>query len=158
MRGQTKPERTGEKQDRSAGGRFLPGQSGNPASRPVGRRNRGVELFDEVIDDGEFRKIIQKATGLAAEGNVPVLIAILRLKVPPPQATAQPIDLPKLATAADATKAMGIITDAAARGEIDAAHARAMTATIAVWLEAYKVTDLNERLRRIEEIQEGQAR
>ena len=43
--------------------------------RPVGRRNSGAELFDEVIDDGEFRKIVQKATGLAADGNVPVLVA-----------------------------------------------------------------------------------
>jgi hypothetical protein len=69
MRRQTNPERTGEKQDRGAGGRFLPGRSGNPAGRPAGRRNRGVELFDEVIDEDEFRKIVQKAADLATDGN-----------------------------------------------------------------------------------------
>lgn len=58
-------------------GRFLPGQSGNPAGRPKGKRNQITELkqdleiaLREQVRPREIQKIIDKMTDLAAEGNV----------------------------------------------------------------------------------------
>jgi hypothetical protein len=148
----SEPAKTGHQQvERASDGRYRSGFSGNPKGRPPGRRNRAAELFDEVVDDDTFRGIVRKAAELATEGNTPTIFAILRLKVPPPrEAIARPFDLPELKSAADATKALRVIAEAAAQGEIDAEQARAVTATVVAWLEAYKITDLDRRLRRIE--------
>jgi hypothetical protein len=145
------PARTGKKQaDRLADGRFRSGYSGNPRGRPPGRRNRAAELFDEVIDDDEFRRIVRKAASLAGEGNITLLIALLRLRVPPPQPATYPIDLPKLETAGDALTALRIIVDAMARGDIDENHARALTGIVSEFIETSKVVDIDARLRAIE--------
>ena len=145
------PAFTGKKQaDRMADGRFRSGYSGNPRGRPPGRRNRAAELFDEVIDDNEFRNIVRKAASLAAEGSIPLLIGLLRLRIPPPQPPTYPIDLPKIETAGDALTALRIIVEALARGDIDDEHARAMTGIVNGFVETFKVVDMDARLRAIE--------
>src|SRR4051794_16780063 len=49
---------------RDTNGRFVPGQSGNPAGRPKGARNRATVLA-EFLEDGEagilVRRYIQRA-------------------------------------------------------------------------------------------------
>jgi hypothetical protein len=147
------PAKTGQQQvERAADGRFRSGFSGNPKGRRAGRRNRAAELFDEVVNEEIFRQIVQKAVDLATEGNTPSIAAILRLKVPPPrEEISQPIELPELKSAADVPEALRLTAEAAARGDLGAEHARALTATIVTWLEAYKLAELDERLRRVEE-------
>jgi Family of unknown function (DUF5681) len=147
------PAKTGQQQvERALDGRYRSGFSGNPKGRPPGRRNRAAELFDEVVNEEIFRQIVQKAVDLASEGNTPSIAAILRLKVPPPrEEISQPIELPELKSAADVPEALRLTAEAAARGDLGAEHARALTATIVTWLEAYKLAELDERLRRVEE-------
>ena len=47
---------------------FEPGQSGNPAGRPKGSRNRST-LVLEAIFEGEAEKLSRKAIELALDGD-----------------------------------------------------------------------------------------
>jgi hypothetical protein len=47
---------------------FLPGQSGNPAGRPRGSRNKKT-LFLESLLDGESEALMRRLIGLAKMGD-----------------------------------------------------------------------------------------
>jgi uncharacterized protein DUF5681 len=48
---------------------FEPGQSGNPAGRPRGARNKRTILLENLLD-GEAEAIMRKATELAKTGEM----------------------------------------------------------------------------------------
>ena len=47
---------------------FTRGQSGNPAGRPAGSRNRATEMAQALLD-GQADAIVQKCIELAVEGS-----------------------------------------------------------------------------------------
>ncbi|WP_233999345.1 DUF5681 domain-containing protein, partial [Erythrobacter sp. HI0063] len=59
-----KPATIGRKQD----GTFKPGQSGNPAGRPVGARH-ATTLAVEALLEGEHEKLTRTAIDKALEGD-----------------------------------------------------------------------------------------
>lgn len=59
-----KSANSGKKQD----GRFKPGQSGNPAGKPKGARNKATMLIEELLD-GEANAIGRKAVEMAKNGD-----------------------------------------------------------------------------------------
>jgi len=129
-------------------GRWRPGHTGNPGGR---RRNRAIQLFDEIIDDDKFRAIVRAAADLATRGNVPAIVAILRLTIPPAPAATQSINVPELQNATDALKAASVLAQAACRGDLDLESVRVITAAITGFLEIHKVANLDVRLRTLEE-------
>jgi Family of unknown function (DUF5681) len=60
-------ENTAQKQQ--TGRPFEPGQSGNPAGRPKGSRNKAT-LAVEALLDGEAEEITRKAIELAKKGDL----------------------------------------------------------------------------------------
>ena len=73
-----KSEIAGKKQDT----RFKPGQSGNPAGKPKGLRNRAT-LALEALLDGEAEELTRKAIELAKGGDMAALRLCLDRIVPP---------------------------------------------------------------------------
>ena len=63
------PEITGREQGT---GRFAPGQSGNPAGRPRGARNRATQAAEAILS-GEAEALTRKAVELALAGDVTAL-------------------------------------------------------------------------------------
>jgi hypothetical protein len=61
-------------------GRFQPGQSGNPAGKRKGTRNRSTLVFEGLLDKAG-PKILKKAIALAMGGDTQVLRALLPLLV-----------------------------------------------------------------------------
>src|SRR3954463_44237 len=59
------PANSGGKQ----GGRYQPGQSGNPLGRPAGSRNRATLLLADLID-GEGEDIVRALVTAAKSGDV----------------------------------------------------------------------------------------
>jgi hypothetical protein len=152
MSSENLPEKNKSEQGRDTSGRWRPGESGNPAGRPRGKRGRAAELFDEIVDERRFRSIVEKAAALAEGGNVACLGAILKLRIPPPReiAVQEQVVLPELKEASDAVAALRVIAEAAARGDIDADHARGLTVTVTAFIDAIKVADLAERIATLE--------
>ena len=106
-------ETTGGKQAQG----FKPGQSGNPAGRLKGARNK-TTLAVEALLDGEAEALTRKAIEKALEGDSVALRLCLERIIPARRERATHFDMPMLAEAADARKAMGAIVAAVAEGEL----------------------------------------
>lgn len=68
---------------KQGGGRFKPGQSGNPKGRPVGSRHKATLAAQELLD-GEAQAITRKAIEKALEGDGIALRLCLERIVPSP--------------------------------------------------------------------------
>jgi hypothetical protein len=76
-------ENAGPKQRRRGPGRrFRPGESGNPAGKRPGTRNRAT-LAAEALLDGEAETLTRKAIQLAKQGDTVALRLCLDRLVPP---------------------------------------------------------------------------
>src|SRR5690349_9638644 len=85
-------DKPNEADDRNAtNGQFKKGNSGNPAGRPPGSRNRS-SLFIEQLLDSAGEELVQKALDLASKGDTAALRLCLERICPPRKE--RPIDLP----------------------------------------------------------------
>ena len=58
---------------------FRKGQSGNPAGRPPGSRNRATSMVQSLLE-GAAENIAKRAAQLAEEGNVAAIRIFIRLR------------------------------------------------------------------------------
>ena len=128
---------------RDGSGRFA---AGNPG-KPRGTRNRMSAAAEAIVDDG-VGDVAQKCVEMAKAGDVGCIRALLRLRIPAlrERSVQQPIELPKLETAQDTLQGI----EAAARAEIDADQARALTAVVTAFQQAFQIVDLDERIGALE--------
>ena len=115
-------ERTPGKQ---RGRPFEPGQSGNPAGRPKGARNRST-VAAEALLDGEAEALTRKAIELALAGDTTALRLCMERLVPPRKDRSTPIALPAVENATDAAKAISAVLAAVAEGRITVSEAGAI--------------------------------
>ena len=104
---------------------FQPGQSGNPAGRPRGSRNKRTILAEKMLDD-HAADVTQAAIDLAKGGNGPALRMCLDRIAPPMRHRLLDFDLPALVTADDAVVAANVIVQGAAQGELTVHEAGAL--------------------------------
>ena len=119
-------ENTGWKQ---RGRPFAPGQSGNPAGRPKGARNRAT-VAAEALLEGEAETLTRKAVELALAGDVTALRLCLERVVPPRKDRAVAFDLPAVVKADDAAQALGAVLAAVADDTITPSEAVALAGLI----------------------------
>ncbi len=128
---------------------FQKGQSGNPAGRPRGSRNRSKLLFQDRLDAG-MEEIADKVVELAKSGD----IAAIRLCVDRllPVRKGQPIEfeLPPFETAADTVRAAAMIAAAVASGELAPSEAADLARVLDIYLRSLETADFEQRLTRLE--------
>lgn len=144
------PEPTGHEQ---ADTRFRPGQSGNPAGRPAGSRNRVLAALDAVGEEAATA-ILQAAIGRAKDGDMQAAALILGRVWPARKGRAVAVPLPTVTRATDLPAALGAVVDAMGRGEISAEEAAAMAAVLEGQRRAIETADLEARLAAVEAQQE----
>ncbi|PSJ40966.1 DUF5681 domain-containing protein [Allosphingosinicella deserti] len=123
---------------RAPSGQFLPGQSGNPAGRPRGARNKASLLFEQ-LEDGESAAIVRRMIDRALAGHSAALHACFAKMVVPVKQAPVELDLPKIRSAADAAEAGSELMAAVAAGEItlgEGEQAMKMLATQLKMIEA----------------------
>ena len=106
------------------GGRrlFRKGQSGNPAGRPRGSKNKATLVMQALLD-GEAEALTRKAVELAMAGNALALkLCLDRIAAPRRDRTVN-FALPPIAGAEDLAAAMTAIAAATAEGELSPAEA-----------------------------------
>jgi len=105
--------------------RFQPGQSGNPAGRPPGSRNRRTVIVEKLLDDGAG-DVTTAAIKCATEGDPAALRACMDRVAP--RLRHRPLDfaLPDLVTLADTPVAIAAILQGLAQGELDLDQAAAL--------------------------------
>ncbi|MGO9427565.1 DUF5681 domain-containing protein [Rhodoblastus sp.] len=101
---------------------FQPGQSGNPAGKPKGARNRST-IAAEALLDGEAKALTRKAIELALGGDTAALRLCMERLLPPRKDRPISLELPPIASAGDVAKAVRAVLAAVAEGRITLSEA-----------------------------------
>jgi len=140
-------ENTAQKQQ--IGRPFEPGQSGNPAGRPKGSRNKAT-LAVEVLLDGEAEEITRKAIELAKKGDLAAIRLCLDRIAPPRKDRPVPFALPALVKAEDAANGFAAIVAAVASGQLTPSEAGELSKVVDTYARALLATDLEARVTALE--------
>jgi hypothetical protein len=128
---------------------FKPGQSGNPAGKPPGARNRTTRAVEELLD-GEADTLTRKAIELAKAGDMQALRLCLDRIAPTRKDRYVPIDLPALDSAADAVKASAVIMAALSAGDLSPSEASELSKLVGNYVAALTAADFEKRLAQLE--------
>jgi hypothetical protein len=131
---------------------FQKGQSGNPAGRARGSKNRATRAA-ELLFDGEATALTRKAIELALAGDAAALRLCLDRTVAPRRDRPVELALPPIDSAADLLGAIKAIAAGVGRGAVTAAEAVALSQMIETFLRTIDASDFDIRLRRLEERQ-----
>jgi hypothetical protein len=142
-------ENTAQKQ---RGQPFRKGQSGNPRGRPPGARNAATMLAEQLLD-GEAETLTRKAVKLALAGDTVALRLCLDRILPPRRERPVRFRMPELASATDAAKAMAALTAAVASGELTPPGACELSKLVETYIKTIEATEIERRLRALEERQ-----
>jgi len=125
--------------------KFLPGQSGNPAGRPRGSRNKHTIAAEKLFaEDAEV--LARVAIDLAKAGDIAALRLCLDRVCAPHRHRPMAFDMPALGVAADAVGAMRNLMEGLAEGEVSAPEAAGLAKVIEGFTKALTTFDLDKRL------------
>ena len=128
---------------------FQKGESGNPAGRPRGARNRTTILLQNLLeDDGEARA--RKAIDLAKGGDLAALRMCMDRLMPARKHEPVAVDLPRLDTAADTVTAARTIVAAVAAGELTPSEAADIAKVVDIYVRALATQEFEQRLVKLE--------
>ena len=124
--------------------RFRKGQSGNPAGRPRGSRNKSTVLLQNLLE-GEAEAITRKVIALAKAGDMAAIRLCMDRLVPPRRSAAIACDLPPLANRDDAMSALAAVIAAVAAGDVTPAEAASLAKVIDQFRWAHSAKIYEER-------------
>jgi hypothetical protein len=131
---------------RKGGGRPFPkGQSGNPAGRKRGSKNKST-LAAQILLEGEAEALTRKAVEVAMGGNALALKLCLDRLFPTRRERAVAFTLPPIENAESLAAAMTAIADATAGGELTPGEAFDLARLTDPFLRVFDARD--EELRR----------
>jgi hypothetical protein len=128
---------------------FAAGQSGNPAGRKPGSRDRRTQALEQFLD-GEADALGRKAVELALAGDTVALRLCLDRILPVRKDRPILFALPKLETAADAKAAAAAIVQAVAEGDLTPSEAADMSKLLDNFTRVLEATDFQSRLEALE--------
>ena len=128
---------------------FQKGESGNPAGRPHGARNRTTVLLENLFAE-DAEAIARKAIELAKAGETAALRMCLDRLVRARKDEPVVFDLPRLDTAADSVAAAARIVAAVADGDLTPSEAVDLAKVIDVYVGALATKGFEERLNKLE--------
>jgi hypothetical protein len=129
---------------------FLPGQSGNPAGRPRGSRNKKTIAL-EVLLDGESEAVMQKMITLAKMGDDVAMRLCVERMMAPRRERPVPLQLPRVESDADARRASADVLEALAEGEITPKEAEHLLRAVAGAAVIMQSSEIAARLKWIEQ-------
>jgi hypothetical protein len=138
-----------EEQQKQRGRPFVKGQSGNPAGRPRGSRNRATQAM-QLLLDGEAQSLTRKAVELALGGDTTALRMCLDRVMAPRRDRVVPLTIPAVRETGDVAGAMAAIMTAAFHGEISAGEGVGLAKLVDVFLRAIDTHDFERRLQVLE--------
>lgn len=128
---------------------FQPGQSGNPAGRPKGSRNKTTVALEKILD-GDAESILRKAVEMAQDGDPTAMRLCLDRLLPARKDRPISFALPPIETTDDLPKATGAIVAAVAAGELTPSEAAEISKTLDVHVRAIEATELHRRMAALE--------
>ncbi|ACL55661.1 DUF5681 domain-containing protein [Methylobacterium nodulans] len=135
--------------------RGRPFTAGNPG-RPRGSRNK-TSLAVAALLDGEAEALTRKAVELAIGGDTVALRLCLERICPPRKDRPVHFSMPAIKTQADLPKATHALLQAVAAGDLTPSEASDIGRAVDAHVRAVELTEVAERLARLEEMQARQA-
>lgn len=129
--------------------RFTKGQSGNPAGRKKGIKDRRVSLrekFAASTDD-----LVETVILFAKSGDMQAMRIAMDRIIPPIKEERIQVAIPSIKNAEDCTRAQATVLNAVAAGELLPSEGQTMASLIDAQRRAYETTDLVKRLEAIEQ-------
>jgi hypothetical protein len=137
---------------------FQPGQSGNPAGRPRGARNKATVLFEELLE-GNGEAVIRKIIEQAKEGEGKALGWLMGILIPKRKGVPIEVDLPRLEGAEDAPPVIAAILAAVGAGDVTPEEGISLTRLVEAYLRAKeKVVKLARRAGREKAVEAAAAK
>ena len=134
---------------RGAGKPFEPGQSGNPAGKPMGTRNKAT-LAVEALLEGEGEALARKCVEMALEGDGAALRLCMERIAPVRRGRPIRFTLPALEGPDDLVKALGGLLRATADGEISPDEAVTVATILETKRRAHETVEMESRLAALE--------
>jgi uncharacterized protein DUF5681 len=131
-------------------GRFQKGQSGNPAGRPPGARNRAT-LAAEAMLEGALERLTAQAIDGAIEGDPLLLRLCISRLLPAPRGRRVQLDLPAGSDLADIAASLAATVRAVAEGIISPLEATDLAELIEAQRRLVETAELQRRLTALEE-------
>jgi hypothetical protein len=135
--------------ERNEQGQFVKGQSGNPAGRVPGTRNRATVLAEQLFD-GASGALANKAVAMALAGDAAALRLCIGRIIGPRRHRPTGFALPPLRTAADLAPAMAAIAEAVGEGVLSTSEAGELAQVVDISIRAIEAGEFDARLRRLE--------
>jgi len=130
---------------------YEPGQSGNPAGRPRGSRNRRTIAAEKLFDENAER-LTQLAIKLADEGDVTALRLCMDRICPRAKHSPVAFQLPPMASAGDAITALANIVQGVADGDLTAIEAAELSMMVRLASHVAYESDVQQRIEKQEAI------
>jgi hypothetical protein len=128
---------------------FEKGESGNPAGRPRGSRNRATLLMEGLLAD-DAEAIGRKAIAMAKQGDMAAIRLCMDRLAPPRKSEPVDFELPPLDKPADSVAAAAKIAAAVAAGELTPSEAAELAKVVDVYVRAIATNAFDERLTKLE--------
>ena len=128
---------------------FQKGQSGNPAGRPRGSRNRTTILMQDLLA-GRAEAIGQKLVELAENGDITAIRICMDRLAPAGREETVDVGLPPIEKPADSVAAAQAIVAAVAAGDITASEAAGLAKVVDIYVRAVETKGFDERLTKLE--------
>ena len=127
---------------------FQPGQSGNPAGKKPGTRNKN-SIFVQALLEGEAEELVRKIIELAKGGDLQALKICIDRLYPPLKAQSAPVQLQLPATESLADLAH-VFLKATAEGQLSPDVAVQLVTAVGTLARIVEVDQLKERIAGLE--------
>ena len=135
-------------------GRWRRGESGNPAGRKAGSRNRATLALD-AIGQVAGAEIVQRVIAEALDGNLFAAGLILQRVWPIRRGAPVRLALPSVETAADLPRAIAAVTAAVAAGELTPDEGSSIVTIMEAQRRTIETCELEKRITDLEERYNG---
>ena len=129
---------------------FEKGESGNPAGRPRGSRNRATLLMEGLLAD-DAEAIGRKAIAMAKQGDMAAIRLCMDRLAPVRKGEPVAFELPPLDKPGDSVAAAAEIVAAVAAGELTPSEAADLAKVVDVYVRAIATQAFDERLTKLEQ-------
>ena len=133
---------------------FSAGQSGNPAGRPKGSRNK-TTLAVQALLDGESEEITRKAIELAKAGDMTAIRLVLERIIPPRKDSPIQFDMPLIKTAEDIPNALAKILQEVAASNLTPAEGQAIASLLEQTRKVIETCELERKLEGLQTLLNG---
>lgn len=128
--------------------KFQKGQSGNPAGKPRGAKDKRTALRELLRPHAE--ELVTRVVELAKMGDMSAMRICIDRIMPPVKEDPIQVALPKISGPEDCTRAQAAVLNAVTAGDMLPSEGQALASLIDSQRRAYETTELTRRLEEIE--------